>query len=144
MSSSRIGVALVTIYTVWLGLAGFAFINAHGGVSGDFQAVETRLDYHPRDRYAGCLLFNRWTTCGSDDPYVYELFRTVHIPALVIGQLCFKVLSLIPEFASPFPWGLSYPSYVFSLTVVVGAVQWYLLGGFLEWLYRRTRRPSAA
>lgn len=143
-SMSKTGTVLVAFYVVWLGIASVAFVNAHGGVSGDFEAVETRLDSHPRDRYAGCLLFNRWTTCGRDDPYVYELFATVHIPALVIGQLCFKALSLIPEFTSPFPWGLSYPSYVFLLTVVVGAVQWYLLGIFFEWLYRRTRRSAAA
>jgi hypothetical protein len=143
LSKSKTGTALLAIYTFWLGIASVAFVDAHGGISGDFEAVETRLDAHPLDRYAGCLLFNRWTTCDGDDPYIYELFTAVHVPALVMGQLCFKVLSLIPEFASPFPLGLSYPSYVFLLTIAIGAAQWYLLGILFEWLYRRMR-PSVA
>ncbi len=141
-SLSRIQTLVLGAYLVWLVFACVAFINAHGGMSGDFESEETRLDYHPRDRYAGCLLFNRWFACGDDDPYVYELFEAVHVPARVVGQLVYKALSIIPEFRSPFPLGLSYPSYVFAFSVLAGALQWYAIALLLPWFYGKATRSE--
>lgn len=141
--SSHTGRLLVVIYVAWMAGAAIAFVNAHGGISGDFEEPSTRLDYHPRSRYAACVVFNRWETCGQDDPYVSELFTTVHIPALIVGQLVFKAVSLIPVFSGSFPLGLSYPSYVLVLTALAGIFQWYAIGVIIEWAYRRSGRRSA-
>ena len=68
---------------------------------------------------------------------MYELFEAVHVPAEVVGQLVYNALSVIPEFRSPFPLGLSYPSYVFVFSVLAGAFQWYAIALLLWWSYRK-------
>lgn len=133
----------ILIYFVWSCIALRSFVNAHGGLAGDFdrQLINTN-DPHGKNVHAASLAFNRWQIHFASEPIAYKVFVVAHTPAYVTGRLIFKILQVVPAFQDPFPFGLSFPSYSILLMLLLGVVQWYLIGLWADSLWRRFRRRA--
>ena len=131
----------ILIYAVWVCIGIGSFVSAHGGLAGDFdrQLIDT-TDPHSKNVHAATLAFNRWQIHFPSEPLAYRAFVTAHAPADILARLTFKCIQIIPAFQDPFPLGLTFPSYLISLMLLFGGVQWYLIGRLADVLWTRFQR----
>ena len=135
MSTSKLCVCL---YLVWAAIAGAMLLSSHGGIAGDFDRhLLDSDDPHSRNIHAQTLLFNRWKVGFESEPSIYKWFVIVQTPANIAARLIFRLLTLIHPFDSPFPYGLSYPSYIMLFLLLLGVLQWYALGLFIGMVWKK-------
>ena len=143
MSTSSI---LVRVYAVCALIAIITFLSAHGGAGGDFdrELINTD-DPHSKNPHAPTLIFNRWQMRQfNSEPMIYQFFILLLTPANLAARLIYKALKVLPEFDDPFPFGLSYPTYIMLLLLAFGGVQWYLIGLLFDRLLRKWKKTWRA
>lgn len=118
-------------------LSAAIFISNHGGIIGDADIIDTENDVVSRPEDIGNLMLNRWKLTPDSESPLVKAYLYVNVIPLMISRQVFEVIGgYTCEFQKGYPFGLSYPSYTFMLSVPISLIFWYTLGMLIDWLIR--------
>lgn len=138
-ASNEMKYVLVTqiLFTI---LVTIVFISEHGGVSGDYVYLPGRhIDTTTDQANLGQTILNRWRVNVSREPLIVRCFIYINLPSFVMTRLIVEFFgTFVDEMNRPFPFGISYTSYIALPAMPISILQWYCIVYLFRRLLSRT------
>src|SRR5262245_11668133 len=133
----RLSIVLPMTNILVFGLIGVAFVQAHGGWSGDVVPGTVGNDVISQPADMGLAFFNRWNF-SEHESAATRGFMLANIVAFGVARLILDLVRAFwSEFRGNYPFGLSYASYSLMLAFPLSLLQWYGVGLLVDRLRKR-------